>query len=107
MTGVNVYKNQNETDEAFNLIYLEDVITTNTTIQSMQVDEYFGRVAAYITVMEDYSDWSDALQFSINETNGGEAISLRINDSRHSVSFRHPEPPNTQIQSCFRERYAG
>lgn len=73
-TGATAYKYQIATDEDFNLIYLEDVITSNTTIQSMQIDTYYWRVAAYSTVVEDYSDWSNAWQFTINETNGGEAV---------------------------------
>lgn len=73
-TGATAYKYQIATDSDFNLIYLEDVITSNTTTQSMQIDTYYWRVAAYSTVVEDYSDWSSTWEFSINETNGGAAV---------------------------------
>ena len=73
-TGATGYKYEISEDADFNLIYLEDVITSNTTTQSMQIDTYYWRVAAYSTLIEDYSDWSNAWQFTINESNGGEAV---------------------------------
>ena len=73
-TGATGYKYEISEDADFNLIYLEDTIISNTTTQSMQIDTYYWRVAAYSTVIEDYSYWSNAWQFTINESNGGEVV---------------------------------
>ena len=68
------YKYQVATDADFNLIAEEDTITSNTTTLSLEADDYYWRVYSYETSTDTLSNASDVWQFTINETNGGAAV---------------------------------